>query len=184
MVATSEIQLATHYKRYSGNTVLSLIYDHPQNHIGVVVKERWSSARTWIFYNMCTPEHTCLHSQTIMLTVLATGRGKRSDQSATMSSRTSALSQNSVRWPRFQQHCARINLPSIYPIGVFRDHASYNQDPENSIWPGRWSRLRDGRRSGTAETENSVRHTKSGRIRGMLIGEGGRFQRFYCSWRN
>ena len=45
VVATSEIQLATHYKRFSGNTVLSLVYDHPQNHIGVVVKEGWSSAR-------------------------------------------------------------------------------------------------------------------------------------------
>ena len=47
-------------------------------------------------------------------------------------------------------------------------------DGENSIWPGRWLRLRDGRRSGIAQTENTVRHTKYGRIRGMVVGEGGR----------
>ena len=48
------------------------------------------------------------------------------------------------------------------------------REGENPIWPGRWSRLRDGRRSETAQTENTVRHTKYGRIRGMVVGEGGR----------
>ena len=32
----------------------------------------------------------------------------------------------------------------------------------------------DGRRSGIVHTENTVRHTKYGRIRGMAVGEGGR----------
>ena len=50
---------------------------------------------------------------------------------------------------------------------------------ENSIWPVRWLRLRDGRRSGTAQTENTVRHTKYGRMRGMVVGEGGRSKGFY-----
>ena len=45
---------------------------------------------------------------------------------------------------------------------------------ENSISPGRWSRQRDGRWSGIVQTENTVRHTKYGRIRGMVAGEGGR----------
>ena len=40
--------------------------------------------------------------------------------------------------------------------------------------PGRWSRQRDGRWSGIVQTENTVRHTKYGRIRGMVAGEGGR----------
>ena len=44
------------------------------------------------------------------------------------------------------------------------------REAEHSIW----SRLRDGRRSGTAQTEHPVRHTKNGRIRGMVVGEGGR----------
>ena len=48
------------------------------------------------------------------------------------------------------------------------------REGENSIRPGRWSRLRDGRRSGIAQTENTVRHTNYGRIRGMGVGEGGR----------
>ena len=39
---------------------------------------------------------------------------------------------------------------------------------------GRWSRQRDGRWSGIVQTENTVRHTKYGRIRGMVAGEGGR----------
>ena len=42
----------------------------------------------------------------------------------------------------------------------------------------------DGRRSGTTQTENTVRQTKYGRIRGMVVGEGGRstgvLQGFYC----
>ena len=44
----------------------------------------------------------------------------------------------------------------------------------------RWLRLRDGRRSGTIQTENTVRHTKYGRIRGMVVDEGGRSTGFYC----
>ena len=48
------------------------------------------------------------------------------------------------------------------------------REGENSICPGRWSRLREGRRSGIAQTENTVRHTKYGRIWGMVVGEGGR----------
>ena len=40
--------------------------------------------------------------------------------------------------------------------------------------PGRWSRLGDGRRSGIAQTDNTVRHMKFGRIRGMVVDEGGR----------
>ena len=41
--------------------------------------------------------------------------------------------------------------------------------------PGRWSHLEDGRRSGPHRTNrNTVRHTKSGRIRGMVVDEGGR----------
>ena len=48
------------------------------------------------------------------------------------------------------------------------------REGENPIWPGRWSRLRDGRWSGIVQTENTVRHTKYGRIRGMDVGEGGR----------
>ena len=40
--------------------------------------------------------------------------------------------------------------------------------------PGRWSRQRDSRWSGIVQTENTVRHTKYGRIRGMVTGEGGR----------
>ena len=36
------------------------------------------------------------------------------------------------------------------------------------------SRLGDGRRSGTAQTENTVLHTKYGRIRRMVVDEGGR----------
>ena len=42
------------------------------------------------------------------------------------------------------------------------------------IRPGHWSRLRDGRWSGIVQTENTLRHTKYGRIRGMVVGEGGR----------
>ena len=34
------------------------------------------------------------------------------------------------------------------------------------LWDGRWAR--------TTQTENTVRHTKYGRIRGMVVGEGGR----------
>ena len=37
---------------------------------------------------------------------------------------------------------------------------------------GRWSRQRDGRWSGIVQTENTLRHTKYGRIRGMVVGEG------------
>ena len=48
------------------------------------------------------------------------------------------------------------------------------REGENSIWPGDWSRQRDGRWSGIVQTENTVRHTKYGRIRGMVAGEGGR----------
>ena len=48
------------------------------------------------------------------------------------------------------------------------------REGENSIGPGRWSRQRDGRWSGIVQTENTVRHTKCGRIRGMVAGEGGR----------
>ena len=33
---------------------------------------------------------------------------------------------------------------------------------------------RDGRWSGIVQTENTVRHTKYGRIRGMVAGDGGR----------
>ena len=33
--------------------------------------------------------------------------------------------------------------------------------------------LRDGHWTGTAQTENTVRHTKYGRIRGMVVDEGG-----------
>ena len=63
------------------------------------------------------------------------------------------------RHPRFLEiHCTR----SGRPRGV-KFHLT-----------GRWLRLRDGRRSGTAQTENTVRHTKYGRIRGMVVGEGGR----------
>ena len=40
------------------------------------------------------------------------------------------------------------------------------REGENSIGPGCCSRLGDGRRSGTTQTENTVRHTKSGRMRG------------------
>ena len=47
--------------------------------------------------------------------------------------------------------------------------------------PGRWSRLRDDRRAGTAQTLNNVRHTKYGRIRGMFVGEGGRSTGVYCT---
>ena len=32
----------------------------------------------------------------------------------------------------------------------------------------------NGRRSGIVQTENTARHTKYGRIRGMVVGEGGR----------
>ena len=45
---------------------------------------------------------------------------------------------------------------------------------EGENLPRRWSRLRDGRQSGIAQTENNVRHTKYGRIGGMVVGEGGR----------
>ena len=38
----------------------------------------------------------------------------------------------------------------------------------------RLSRLRDGRWSGIVQTVNTVRHTKYGRIRGLVVGEGGR----------
>ena len=52
------------------------------------------------------------------------------------------------------------------------------REGENSIWPGRWSRfggwLPDGRRLETVQAENTVRHTKYGRIRGMVVDEGGR----------
>ena len=48
------------------------------------------------------------------------------------------------------------------------------REGENSIWSGRWSCLRDGRWSGIVQTENTVRHWKYGRIRGMVVGEGGR----------
>ena len=48
------------------------------------------------------------------------------------------------------------------------------REGENFICPGRWSRQRDGRWSGIVQTENTVRHTKYGRIRGMVAGEGGR----------
>ena len=48
------------------------------------------------------------------------------------------------------------------------------REGENPNRPGRWSRLRDGRWSGIAQTGNTVRHTKYGRIRGMVVGEGGR----------
>ena len=34
--------------------------------------------------------------------------------------------------------------------------------------------VRGTRRSGIVQTENTVRHTKYGRIRGMVAGEGGR----------
>ena len=40
--------------------------------------------------------------------------------------------------------------------------------------------LEDGRRPGIAQTENTVRDTKCGRIRGMVVGEGGRSTWFYC----
>ena len=51
---------------------------------------------------------------------------------------------------------------------------------ENTVRHTKYGRIRGmvigegGRRSGTAQTENTVRHTKYGRIRGMVIGEGGR----------
>ena len=48
------------------------------------------------------------------------------------------------------------------------------REGENSISPGCWSRLRNGRWSGIAQTENTVRHTKYGRITGMVVGESGR----------
>ena len=48
------------------------------------------------------------------------------------------------------------------------------REREHSICPGRWSRQRDGRWSGIVQTENTVRHTKYGRIRGVVAGEGGR----------
>ena len=48
------------------------------------------------------------------------------------------------------------------------------REGENPIGPGRWPRLGDGRWSGIVQTENTVRHTKYGRIRGMVVGEGGR----------
>ena len=48
------------------------------------------------------------------------------------------------------------------------------REGEHSILPGRWSRQRDGRWSGIVQTENTARHTKYGRIRGMVAGEGGR----------
>ena len=48
------------------------------------------------------------------------------------------------------------------------------REGENPICPGRWSRQRDGRWSGIIQTGNTVRHTKCGRIRGMVVGEGGR----------
>ena len=47
-------------------------------------------------------------------------------------------------------------------------------------------RVRDGRRSGIEQTENTVRHSKYGRIRGMVVGEGGRstgvllYYYYYC----
>ena len=34
-----------------------------------------------------------------------------------------------------------------------------------------------GRVRGIVQTENTVRHTKYGRIRGMVVGEGGRYRR-------
>ena len=43
----------------------------------------------------------------------------------------------------------------------------------NSNGPVEGRVLGDGRRSGTAQTENTVRHTKYGRIRGMVVDEGG-----------
>ena len=55
------------------------------------------------------------------------------------------------------------------------------REGENPTCPGRWSHLRDGRRSGITQTENTVRHTKYGRIRGMVVGEGGRSTGFYCN---
>ena len=37
----------------------SLFYDHHQNHVGVVIKEGWSSTRDFtIFYNICDPKHS------------------------------------------------------------------------------------------------------------------------------
>ena len=40
---------------------------------------------------------------------------------------------------------------------------------------------RVSRRSGTVQTENTVRHTKYGRIRGMVVGEGGRSTGVICN---
>ena len=63
-----------------------------------------------------------------------------------------------------------------YPVGEV-----VVREGENPIWPGRWSRLRDGRWSGIVQTENTVRHTKYGRIRGIwslvrvVVRQG-----FYC----
>ena len=53
-------------------------------------------------------------------------------------------------------------------------YSKWSSVRERIPYDARWSRLRDGRRSGTAQTENTVRHTKYGRIRGMVVGEGGR----------
>ena len=65
-------------------------------------------------------------------------------------------------------------------IVIIRDTWKYTvgelvvREGENPTWPGRWSRLRDCRWSGIIQTENTVRHPTYGRIRGIVVGEGGR----------
>ena len=97
--------------------VAPLFYDHHQNHVGVVIKEGWSSTRDFtIFITFATRNtridlHTAMHNSIVHtengfrgVPVAVADCGKHSDQSTTMSSRR--LTQNSVRWPRFQQQYA------------------------------------------------------------------------------
>ena len=60
-------------------------------------------------------------------------------------------------------------------------HCTRSGRPWNSIWPSRCTRLRDGRRSGTTQTENIVRHMKYGRIRGWSLVRVVVRQEFYCT---
>ena len=66
------------------------------------------------------------------------------------------------RYPRsLEIHCTRSGCPRGIKSHLTRSLVAYEG----------WS---TGRWSGTAQTENAVRHTKYGRIRGMVVGEGGR----------
>ena len=106
-------------------TVEPLFYDHPQNHIGVVVFKRDGRPRgTWLLYNMCTPEHTyphtAMHNSSVHtengfrgVPVVVTDRATNPLQCLQARPHSRRLTQNSVRSPRFQKPGSRKHRSNI-----------------------------------------------------------------------